>query len=554
MFLPVFAAFGLILLIACANVSNMMLARGLARQREIGIRIALGAGRARMLRQLLTEGLLLALPAAVAAYWVAHGVIRAAFWLQVNVLHSTDNRWQLTLWNSAPDWRVFVFLLGTAGAATLVFGLVPALHTLRSRLVEVNRGEFADHRPARLRGALVVAQVTVCALLLISAGVSLRGERHIVSQDVDDDIGEVFTIVPISKISDSELVSGTAVCRIVLERLASLPQTEPAGLCRTMPGQKWSQNWDPPKFKTGTGIAGIPFNRVSPEYFNIFRVPVRGRNFSAKEAETEAPVVIVSEAAAPRLWPRADALGQLLDISQQGESIYLRDSPFRFVRVVGVVQDSRFLLDTDGPDGRTQGVVYFPAGLRSQSYSQIIVRMNGDPNSARRILEKALNEAVRLDDRALRSVQTSLDSYLYPYRALLAIAGFLGALALALTVSGIFGVCSYTVAQRRKEFGIRMALGAGKARVTGMVLWQSLRLAAVGAGIGALAALGLARVTAHYGWYRAGMAFSMRQLDVFDPSGYIAGALVVMAAAIAAAWVPAKRAVSVDPVQTLRCD
>jgi ABC-type antimicrobial peptide transport system permease subunit len=184
----------------------------------------------------------------------------------------------------------------------------------------------------------------------------------------------------------------------------------------------------------------------------------------------------------------------------------------------------------------------------------IIVRMTGDPNSGRRTLEKALNEVVRLPNRALSPVQARLDLYLYPYRALFAIAGFLGALALALTVSGIIGVCSYAVVQRKKEFGIRMALGASQARVTGMVLWQSLRLAVVGAGIGALAALALARVTAHYGWYRAGIAFSMKQLDVFDPAGYVAGALVVMAAAIASAWVPAKRAVSVDPVQTLRCD
>ncbi|MBZ5584652.1 MAG: ABC transporter permease, partial [Acidobacteriia bacterium] len=160
-FLPVFAAFGLILLVACANVSNMMLARGLARQREIGIRISLGAGRARVVRQLLTEGLLLAMPAALAAFGVAHGSIRAALWLQVNVLHG-NRMWTRFLWNDAPDWRVLLFLLAAACAATLVFGLVPALQTVRWRLVEANRGEFsADRRPVRLRSALVVAQVTV---------------------------------------------------------------------------------------------------------------------------------------------------------------------------------------------------------------------------------------------------------------------------------------------------------------------------------------------------------------------------------------------------------
>ena len=304
-FLPMFAAFGLILLIACANVSNMMLARGLARQREIGIRISLGAGRARMVRQLLTESLLLAIPAALAAFVVAHGTIQAALWIQMNVLHA-DQMWSVGLWNAAPDLRVLAFLLATAGIATLGFGLMPAIQASRSRLVEANRGEFAnDYRPARLRSALVVAQVTVCALLLISAGVALRSERRLASQDFGADARGIFTV------SLNRSVNADQKFRQpVMERLLSLSRTASLGVCRVPPGSPspWA------RVVSGNGTIDVPFNQVSPEYFGVYGIAIRGRNFSTAEAEAGAPVVIVSETAARRLWPRGDALGQTLNL------------------------------------------------------------------------------------------------------------------------------------------------------------------------------------------------------------------------------------------------
>ena len=532
-FLPLFAAFGLILLIACANVANMMLARGLARQREIGIRISLGAGRGRMIRQLLTESLLLALPAALAAFAVAQGTIRAALWLQMNVLHA-DRMWSVGLWNASPDLRVLAFLLATAGIATLGFGLMPAIQASRSRLVEANRGEFAtDYRPARLRSALVVAQVAVCALLLISAGVALRSERRLASQDFGADVRGVFTVtMNRSSTADKKLRQP------VMERLLSLSRTAPLGACFLPPGSPspWS------KVVSGNGTIDVPLNLVSPEYFGIYGVTIRGRNFSTAEADAGAPAVIVSETAARRLWPRGDALGHTLNLKDSW--VFQSGRTIHSAIVIGIARDSIYsLFDPNGVDGPTRALLYFPTGLKTKDRVSLVVRMNGNPESARRAVEQAV-EAVAPGEGTVSSTQELLDRYSFPFRALAAISGFLGALALLLTVSGVFGVSSYAMTQRRKEFGIRIALGAGEVRVMGLALRQSLRLAAAGAAMGALAALAVARVIAH----------SLVQIDLFDMGGYAAGVVVVIAAALAAAWVPARRAVRVDPAVTLRCD
>ena len=529
-----FAAFGLILLIACANVSNMMLARGLARQREIGIRISLGAGRARMVRQLLTESLLLAIPAAFAAFGVAHVTVRAALWIQMNVLHA-NQMWTVGLWNAAPDVRVLAFLLATAGIATLVFGLVPAIQASRSRLVEANRGEFAnDYRPARLRSALVVAQVTVCALLLISAAVALRGERRLASQDFGADARGIFTV----RLSRG-LNADQKFRQPVMERLLSLSRTASLGVCRVPPGSPspWVQ------VVSGNGTIDVPFNQVSPEYFDVYGITIRGRNFSTAEVEAGAPVVIVSETAARRLWPRGDALGQTLNL-KDSVRFYPDRAENNHSLVIGIARDSAYNLFTSNADrSPTRALLYFPRGMKTKGMFSMVVRMNGNPESARRAVEQAV-EAVAPDEGSISSTQELLDRYFFPLRALAAISGFLGALALLLTVSGVFGVSSYAMTQRRKEFGIRIALGADELRVMGLALRQSLRLAAAGAALGVLAALAVARVISH----------SLGVIDLFDLGGYAGGVLLVIAAAVAAAWVPARRAVRIDPAVTLRCD
>jgi hypothetical protein len=299
---------------------------------------------------------------------------------------------------------------------------------------------------------------------------------------------------------------------------------------------------DPPKVSSGAAEVGVPFNKVSPEFFGAFGIPIRGRNFQPQEAETEAPVVIVSETLARRLWPGGDALGKVLYLAESWKKYDYLGIRNRSAIVVGVAGDSGFLYNSDLASDQQGLMLYFPVGLKAPAAWHMAVRMNGDHHASRRALEKMV--AAPGVYYMVNPLRDAADRYMYPFRALLAITGVLGILALLLTASGVYGVSSYAVAQRRKEFGIRIALGADHARLTGMVLRQSLRLAVIGAGIGAVAALAVAQLFAH----------SIRQIDVFDPGGYLGGVAVVIAAAVAAAFIPARLAVKVDPVVTLRCD
>jgi predicted permease len=526
-FLPAFAAFGLILLIACANVSNMMLARCLARRREIGIRISLGAGRGRVVRQLLTESLLLALPAAAAAFGVAWAAVRA-FALLVSTLTSHSGAGgDARVPDFSPDFRVLVFLLAAAGIATLAFGLMPAIRATRSSLVAANRGEFAnDYRPSRLRNALVVVQVTVCSLLLISAAISLRSERRMASQEVGFDPRGGFSVQVIDKLRvpvAERLRAEPRIASVSAFREFALP-AEVVGSGRPLRTQYWM---------------------VSPEYFGILRIPlVRGRNFSDAEAKAEAAVAVVSETAARRLWPGEDAVGRTVMVPKRGLAPGEAPGPWSAV-VIGVARDAILGWDNQGQPQRD--FLFFPTHAGSKAFNvSLLVGMKGmiGIEPARRVIESAVDAVSPGATDWILSQEEALAQRLAPFRALIAITGFLGGLALLMTLSGIYGVLSYLVGQRRREFGIRIALGAEGKDVGRMVFRQSLKLAACGAALGALLAWGLARVIAH----------EIQPIDALDWRGYAGGIVVVIAAALAASWVPARRAVRVDPAVTLRCD
>jgi predicted permease len=529
-FLPIFTAFGLILLIACANVSNMILARSLTRQREIGVRISLGAGRARMIRQLLTESLMLALPAALAAFGVAKGTISGALWLMYRTL-PPEIAQQVRIFDLSPDFRVLLLLLATAGLATLAFGLAPAVHATRASLVQANRGEFAnDYRPSRLRNALVILQVSVCSMLLISAAVALRSERKAAAVDPGLDVHNVFSVK-----LDEKSRAGT------LARLRSLPGAALVGVVWNAPLPDGGRS---ATFEGQTPKVSASYDLVSPEFFQICRIPfVRGRNFTREEADAEAATVIVSETAAKLLWPKQDAVGQTLRISDVWEVVREGRTPaFRSALVIGVARDA--IYDAGGRVGSRQAFAYFPTGPKAKHASSILVRMRGEQGASRRAVEAAVAEMAPGGAYEFVSMQQMLGMQLYPFRALFAVTGFLGALALLLTVSGVYGVLSYLVSQRRREFGIRVALGARERDVAGMVFRQTLLLSIAGALVGAVLALGVAKLIAEF----------LQPVNVFDAGGYAGGMLLVIAAAMAAGWVPARRASRADPAVTLRCE
>jgi predicted permease len=528
MFSPLGVAVGLVLLLACANVANMMLARAMARQREIGIRLSLGAARGRLIRQLLCESMLLAIPAGLAGFLVS----RTAIEVGLRIMYATlppDMAQIMPPISLPPDVRVFGFMLMVALVSALLFGLAPAIQSTRADVMLAARGEFtSDARPMRLRNALVIVQVTACALLLITSGVLVRGEGAIRTFDVGFSTHGMIGMVPPEKgrpVILERLRSDSTVRGIA--SVASIPLNGilPAVSISAGAGAKTSDAW---------------YNHVSPEFFSLLEIPIlEGRNFTADEARSGAPVAIVSELTARRLWPKGEALGRELFIRHDARTNWGEPSPqYSVARVVGV---TRNIISCSIPYGPDAPLVYFPATTGKLA---LLIRVNGNVENARLRLDKELSALSGEDIEDIHTMDQAFALSVYPFRVGSWVGFLLGGLALALTLSGIYGVLSYLVTQRTKEIGIRMALGASLGTVTRLVVMQSMRLAVVGIGLGTLLALGVSRFLASH------LVF----INTFDLLAYAAGVILVVAASLGAAYFPSRRAARIDPVTTLRYD
>ena len=527
MFAPVIVAFLLVLLIACANVANIMLARGMARQREIGIRLALGAARARLIRQLLTEALLLAVPAG----FVGFGVSRAAIWASLSTLFVTVPQAYAGYIRVVPlgtDARIVMFMVLAAVGAAVVFGLAPALRTTRSNIVHASRGDFdTAYRPSRLRNGLVVAQVTLSVLLLVSAAVLLGAVRRTERLDPGIRTRDVVQVELLPKFRERGLEVLRADPGIRL--LASSRSTALDGAFASVSVAA-----------SGRPAERVAFNVVSPGWFALLDLPIeRGRGFTDDEGRDRSPVAIVSRSAADRLWPGRDPIGQTLMIpTDDPPSTGL--APYRTARVVGITRDVSPGSIAMNP--RTP-VVYYPQPVDA-NVTQLLARTSEDADAARSRIERAL---AAVDSGAvveIHTLETSLALQVYPFRAMYWVAAGVGAIALVLTLIGVYGVMSYLVTQRRREFGIRLALGAPRRGLIALVLRQSLRLSAIGIVVGAVLAMGVSRVFASF----------IDMLNTFDPFGYAAGMATVLVACAVAAYVPSRRAADVNPIDTLRAD
>ncbi len=533
-FIPILTVFGLVLLMACANVSNMMLARALARQREIGIRVSLGAGRARLVRQLLTESVLLAAPAAMLGFAVSQVTIEGARRVLFATVPPAFSA-MLMMPALTPDWRVFGFILLASVAATLMFGMVPAIQTTRSRLVEANRGDFSsDYRPARLRSVLLATQVAVCSLLLIVTAIVLRSQQRVTARTIGLDLNGVWDV-----------------------RMAGKHQARAAERLATTPGvEAIAEAWHAPLYGRDRGVAVTPsgsrgavrtgYNLVSAEYFQVFRIPIlRGRGFTDVETEGFVPVAVVSERAARRLWPGGNPLGQTVSIprADRKDPYFDRVPDFTEARVIGVARDvlSGYLAT---PEDFQSSMIYFPTNARAANNDSILVRMSGNRRAARQRIVATLDGIAPSIYDMVNPMDDVLEMQIYPFEVVFWVAAFLGGMALVMTVSGIYGVMSYLVNQRTKEIGIRVALGAAAGDVVRMIVKQSARLALVGVASGVALALAIAPVFAH----------QMDAIRPYDAMAYGGAVLVVMAAAVAASFAPSRQAVRVDPMTALRCD
>jgi len=524
-FAPVVIAFGLVMLIACANVSNMMLARGMARQREIGIRLALGAGRKRLVRQLLTESVLLAVPAGL----IGFGISRVAVDVGIHAMFATLPKAYVSYVRPlalSPDLRIAMFVIGGCALAAIAFGLAPALQATRPNVVQAARGDFdTPFRPSRLRSALVVVQITVSVLLLISAGVLLRSARRV--QQLEPGLRT-------SDVVQLEMLDASRARAI--DRLPTVPGVREIASASAMPLDGYL-----PGLRlevAGDTVVRSAYNIVTPSYFSTLGITVvRGRVFTEDEARGRAPVALVSEATAARLWPRQNPIGQTIAVAVDDDA---RLRPYRNATVIGVVRDvvpGWIGANPHDPE------VYFAQPLAAPG-AAVLVRVGGNVDAMRDRIDHALSSA---DSGAVQETHTlaaSLAIGTYPFRAAYWVATAIGLIALALTITGIHGVMAYVVAQRKREFGIRLALGASPGAVVSIVLSHALRLAIIGFAAGATLALAAS----------IGIASVLIGVSVLDPLGYVIGGSAVMLACVGASYLPSRRAGLVDPVEALRAD
>jgi predicted permease len=533
---PVFAAFALVLLAACINVSNVMLARALARQREIAVRLSLGASRARIVRQLLTEGMVVAVLAGACAIALTAWLLRAA----LAVLFGTLPPLVASLLRVVPmplDVRVFLFALGAALAATLAFALVPALQASRQPLTGALRGQQAG-RPsaARARNVLVVAQVAVSIVLVVTALVLARNFASLTHLDLGFSTANVYSI--------NVRGDGHRFIRPVADLLSADPRV--ASFAVTSGNPLFVTHSVPMRPDGSRALSPTMYTFVSPEFLSILRIPIaRGRTFSAAEARLAARVAIVSESTARAFWPGRDPIGETIAIERpapprQNEGI----DGYARVTVVGVVPDTVSGLMVEGAD---RSHVYLPVSPADVHVEALLVQPRASSGFRPELLREGfrrlgfdpeLLEVVSLDE--MRMTQT------YPLRAASWVGLLLGGIALALSVSGLYGVLVYTLAQRRREIGIRMALGASAGAVVGLVMRHSVRTTAAGIAIGLGSSFALLKTL--------DSVIELRAVSVLDPVAFAAAVLIVVLASLVAAYYPSRRATRVDPAETLRAE
>jgi predicted permease len=541
MFMPLFFAFGLILLIGCANVANLLLARAVVRQREIGIRLAIGASRRRIIWQLLTESLLLALVSAALGFAISRLALQA-------VVYAIATTWppdigDIRLAVPPADWRVAVFLLAGAMLSTLVFALVPALQATRFELVRAMRGEvIRDARPGRARNALLTIQVTASVLLLICSAVFLRSAMA--AADVDPGI------------RTSDIVTMEIVNEQMRDAALDIVRREPsvAAIAASWPGGLGGRTAVAESVTGTAGKSTVTYQFVTPEYFGVLGIDlVRGRGFTQTERSSSAAVAIISESVARQLWPDRDPLGQPLRLDPDANATHTsrgpreKDDPVLLSRtavVIGIARDvAGFKL---GGTRLAAAGVYVPIGAETAKTS-LQLRVHGDADRARRVLAERLDAlAPNIANVSTLRTLATMEAFLLGIPFWLTLV--LGALALVLTLSGLFSVLSYLVEQRTREIGVRMTLGATRSSISMLVLSQSARPIVIGLFLGGTltASLGLALLATPAAEQ---IGASIR---LFDPVAYVISVTTIVIACVFAALLPARRAGGIDPVAALR--
>ncbi len=527
--LMLFGTMGLVLLIGCANVANLLLARAASRRREIAVRMAIGASRWRLIRQLGTESLLLALAAGglgvLASWWSLRALAAAR-------LDDLPRPEMFTL-----DPRVLVFALGLSLMTAVLFGFAPALQATAGRLAETCReagrqaGGLSRHRT---RDALVVAEVALSLMLLIGAGLLVRSFKGLMDQELGFEPAQVLTFrLYLPEVKYPQADQQVAFFDQLLGRLETLPGVESTAITNTPPltdgpsggfaveGLTWPEDGAPHAEK----------RRVSADYFRALDIPlIAGRFFDADDRAEAQAVAIVDEGFARLYFPNRSPIGQRIDFQWNSEGLQ---------EIVGVVGNVRHRQLGEAYRAAT----YVPFAQNTQSSMRVVVRSKTDPET---LIEVVRREVQAIDPEqalsAVRTLEAVVAGSVGQRRLATQLLSGFATLAMVLAAIGIYGVMSYSTAQRSHEMGIRMALGARRWGVVGLVMSWGMKLAAIGVVLGMGASLGLTRY----------LAASLFGVAPTDPVTFIGVVIVLLVAAAAACYLPARRAAHVDPIVALR--
>jgi putative ABC transport system permease protein len=537
-FMPLMVAFGLVLLTAAANLASLMLSRATVRQREIAIRLSLGASRGRIVRQFLVESLLLALVASLAGFalgWVTLDVgIRAVYATLPPVVAD-----YIRLLPVVPDARVLAVLIAAGIGTAVLFGALPALHATRRAGTIASHGATPDGRTSRLRHGLVVAQITVSALLIVTCGVLLRGSVRLARTDLGLQARDVIEVRTRNQSNETALATLRAH-PLVRTVAAASGSTFDAGRLVIASDALGRRSLGGGGDAPSAAPVRMPQKLVSPGYFDVYEIGlVSGRHFNEAEASGRAPVVILSEQAAATLWPGQNAVGRLVRLAPDSRVPGAYKPPSPVVEVVGVARTV-----FTSWDQAMRATIYSPMSVAGSNLNMLVKTRGGNVSAAMRQIDADLSAAAPGVAQQIITAQDLVEVRVYPFQAMSWAAGVIGGIALVLTISGIYGVLAYAVARRTKEIGIRMALGESAAGVVGLILKQSMRLCAIGLGIGLTLAIALSTA----------LASTLVMMDTFDVAAFSAGIVIVIAACLVAAFYPARRAAGVEPWVALRIE